>query len=103
MSFGPVALLRGQEILNIDLKQMFDINVSDKRFTNLSEDRSMVAKDVTQTRLLEVAGQVFAEKGFDGATVREICQRADANIAAVNYYFRDKEKLYIEAVKSACQ
>jgi AcrR family transcriptional regulator len=62
----------------------------------------MVTKDVTQARLLEVAAQVFAEKGFEGATVREICQRADANIAAVNYYFRDKEKLYIEAVKSAC-
>jgi len=63
----------------------------------------MVTKDVTQTRLLDVAGQVFAEKGFEGATIREICQRAEVNIASVNYYFRDKERLYIEAVKSACQ
>jgi AcrR family transcriptional regulator len=63
----------------------------------------MTAPDDPQERLLDAAGQVFAEKGYEGATVREICRRADANIAAVNYYFRDKERLYIEAVKSACQ
>ena len=58
--------------------------------------------DATPGRVLEAAGQVFADKGFEGATVREICQRAGVNIAAVNYYFRDKERLYIEAVKLAC-
>jgi AcrR family transcriptional regulator len=63
----------------------------------------MPAPDDTQERLLNVAGQVFAEKGYEAATVREICRLADANVAAVNYYFRDKERLYIEAVKSACQ
>jgi AcrR family transcriptional regulator len=61
------------------------------------------SNDDTQVRLLRAAGELFAEKGFDGTTVREICQRAGAgNVAAVNYYFRDKERLYIEAVKSAC-
>ena len=63
----------------------------------------MTTNDDTQDRLLQAAGELFAEKGFEGTTVREICQRAGAgNIAAVNYYFRDKERLYIEAVKSAC-
>ena len=61
----------------------------------------MSSPDDPRRRLLETAGQIFAEKGFDGATVREICRRAGVNIAAVNYYFRDKEQLYIEAVKSA--
>lgn len=58
--------------------------------------------DDTPQRLLKAAGQVFGEKGYDGATVREICQLAGVkNIAAVNYYFRDKRRLYIEAVKAA--
>lgn len=63
----------------------------------------MAATDNPRERLLEAAGEIFAEKGFKGATVREIIDRAGVNIAAVNYYFRDKERLYIEAVKhGAC-
>ena len=48
----------------------------------------------TRLRLLQSAGEIFAEQGFRKATIRDICQRADANIAAVNYHFGDKEKLY---------
>lgn len=63
----------------------------------------MTPGDNPRQRLLEAAGEIFAEKGFKGATVREIIDRAGVNIAAVNYYFRDKERLYIEAVKhGAC-
>jgi AcrR family transcriptional regulator len=61
----------------------------------------MLSRDDLQRRLLDAAGQTFAAKGFEGATVREICRLAGLNIAAVNYYFRDKERLYIEAVKHA--
>ncbi len=45
-------------------------------------------------RLLEAAGEVFGEVGYKAATVREITSRAGMNVAAVNYYFRDKEELY---------
>lgn len=61
----------------------------------------MITTDNPRERLLEAAGEIFAEKGFKGATVRDIIDRAGANLAAVNYYFRDKERLYIEAVKHA--
>lgn len=60
-----------------------------------------MADDTTRQRLLEAAGQVFAAKGFEAGTVREICERAEANVAAVNYYFGDKQRLYIDAVREA--
>jgi len=57
--------------------------------------------DATRRQLLEAAGEVFAEAGFRNATVREICQRAGANVAAINYHFGDKETLYVEVLRYA--
>ena len=54
-------------------------------------------------RLLQVAVEVFAECGFRDATVREICSRANVNVASVNYYFRSKEALYAQALAFAFQ
>ncbi|HBO43997.1 MAG TPA: DUF1956 domain-containing protein [Planctomycetaceae bacterium] len=60
-----------------------------------------MATDETRQRILNAAGEVFADKGFQTATIREICGKAGANLAAVNYYFGDKEKLYVEVFKAA--
>jgi TetR/AcrR family transcriptional regulator, regulator of cefoperazone and chloramphenicol sensitivity len=57
--------------------------------------------DTTRDRIIEAAGELFAERGFEATTIRDICQAAGANVAAVNYYFRDKERLYVEAVVRA--
>lgn len=48
----------------------------------------------TKKRLIDAAGEVFAQHGFRAATVREICKRAGASVSAVNYHFGDKEALY---------
>jgi AcrR family transcriptional regulator len=55
----------------------------------------------TQQRLLEVARDAFAEKGYREATVSEICERAKSNVAAVNYHFGDKETLYVKTWRHA--
>ena len=48
----------------------------------------------TKERLLTTATRVFADRGFKETTVREICALAGANLAAVNYHFGGKDKLY---------
>jgi AcrR family transcriptional regulator len=48
----------------------------------------------TKKRLIEAAGEVFAQHGFRAATIRDICKRANASVSAVNYHFGDKEGLY---------
>src|ERR1700731_3001897 len=61
----------------------------------LSEER-------TRDKILSAAGEVFAEQGLEGATIRAITERAGVNVAAVNYHFRDKGELYTRIVLDAC-
>src|SRR5579872_1707521 len=64
-------------------------------------DRGPRAYDPTREKLLEVAEQVFADHGYQAATIREICVRAGANVAAVNYHFGDKLGLYTEVLQQS--
>jgi len=50
----------------------------------------------TRERLLDTAERLFAARGFAATSVREITDDAEANLGAVNYYFRSKENLYTE-------
>lgn len=59
------------------------------------------AREQTRARLLDAAREVFSQHGFQGATVREICRRAEANVAAVNYHFGSKDSLLAEALNFA--
>lgn len=64
----------------------------------MTEVEIKTASEQTRARLLEAARETFSEHGFQGATVREICRRAEANVAAVNYHFGSKDGLLSEAL-----
>jgi AcrR family transcriptional regulator len=55
----------------------------------------------TREQILKSACEVFAKKGYRDATIADICKNAGANVAAVNYYFGDKETLYAESFRQA--
>jgi AcrR family transcriptional regulator len=46
-----------------------------------------------QTQIMEAAEILFAEQGFNGTSVRDICEKAGVNLAMISYYFGSKEKL----------
>jgi AcrR family transcriptional regulator len=52
------------------------------------------SSDDTRDRLLRAAALAFAEHGYDGASTRDICAAAGANLAAIHYHFGDKQALY---------
>ncbi len=54
--------------------------------------------DDARQKLIQAAGQVFAEVGYDAATVRQITDRAEVNVASINYHFGDKLNLYREVL-----
>ena len=67
----------------------------------MPQQKSPDKSDTTRDRIVLQAGPIFASKGFRAATVREICDKADVNLASINYYFGDKQKLYFETVVRA--
>ena len=48
----------------------------------------------SKEKILTAATKLFAQKGFDGVSVREICKEASTNICMVSYYFGGKKELY---------
>jgi AcrR family transcriptional regulator len=55
----------------------------------------------TRSLILQTAGRLFAERGYERTTSKEICAAAGTNIAAVNYHFGNKEGLYAAVLVEA--
>jgi len=53
----------------------------------------------TKLDLIIAAGELFADNGVEGTSVRAIAERCNANIAAINYHFGSKENLYTEVLR----
>jgi AcrR family transcriptional regulator len=52
----------------------------------------------TKQKILDAARVLFAAQGFDGTSVRDIANRAEVNVASVNYHFHSKEKLFFSVI-----
>jgi AcrR family transcriptional regulator len=77
------------------LKQTFDSNICQAQQLSLSRGH------LTETRehLLDTAERLFAERGVDAVSLRDITSAAGANVASVNYHFGSKEKLIREVFR----
>lgn len=60
----------------------------------------MASSEETRRRLLAAAEELFAERGYDAVSVRDVTRRAKANLAAVGYHFGSKEALFVEALRA---
>jgi len=78
----------------------YELVVTKERRTRIQTPE--LSEENTRDKILNAAGEVFAEYGFEGATIRSITERAEVNVAAVNYHFRDKAELYNRVVVDAC-
>jgi AcrR family transcriptional regulator len=56
--------------------------------------------DHTREAIIKAAVHLFAEKGFDGTSVRDIVTKARVNQAAINYHFKTKDGLYLEVLRT---
>lgn len=79
-------------------------NALKRRAGTVEAARSGVDRDAeTRVRLVQAATRLFAREGFSKVTVRDICEKAGANVAAVNYHFGGKTGLYEEILRVAIQ
>ncbi|MDD0854038.1 TetR family transcriptional regulator [Halobacteriovorax sp. GB3] len=53
----------------------------------------------TKRKIIDVANELFALKGFSGTSIRDIANQADVNVASINYYFQNKQNLYFEVIE----
>ena len=59
--------------------------------------------DSSKQKIIAVATKLFAQKGFDGVSIRDICKHADVNISMISYYFGGKQELYQAIIDNLTQ
>lgn len=55
-------------------------------------------KQDTQSRIIAAATKLFATKGYDGTSIKSICEKAKVNIAAIHYHFSSKDALFCHII-----
>jgi len=71
--------------------------------SDLVMNKADVGRENTRDRLLDAAEVLFCEKGYEGTSIRDLTSSANCNVAAVNYYFGGKDKLYVDMFRRQTQ
>ena len=58
-----------------------------------------MSKEQTKMALLLASGELFATRGFQGTSIRDIVKKAETSLSSVNYHFGNKEQLYLESIR----
>jgi TetR/AcrR family transcriptional regulator len=61
-------------------------------------DLRILEKD-TALKIIESATLLFADRGYNAVSVREVAKSADVNVSAISYYFQGKDGLYLEVLE----
>jgi len=75
------------------------------RPTSLTQTEPLAEPDSSSTkeRLLQVAQELFAQKGFHATSTREITRRANTNVASLYFHWHTKENLYLAVYRRLFQ
>ena len=105
MSAGFFAPQRHVKFVCAIFKLVFEYKKNGRQHGVKTAERSRrpAISDPTREKLVDAAGRIFAERGYRAATIREICETAGENVAAVHYHFGDKLGLYAEVVQQSVQ
>jgi AcrR family transcriptional regulator len=74
-------------------RRTFKLDLIKRLFDNISMES--LKKENSKEKILNVAIKLFAEKGFNGTSIREICKAASVNISMISYYWGGKKELYL--------
>lgn len=68
----------------------------------MQDNTSIVSakSEKTRNRLLKTTESIFASRGFNGLTLREVAQRSQTNLASAHYHFGSKEAMVLEMLHS---
>ncbi len=59
--------------------------------------------NITINKLIDAAGILFSNQGFDGVSVRDIASKAEVQLSAIGYHFKTKHNLYLKTLEYACE
>jgi AcrR family transcriptional regulator len=68
-----------------------------------SSEKTRQKKDAKRTAMMQAAVQIFAEKGYQAATVRDIVDEANVSVGTFYFYFPDKETLFIHLYEETAE